>query len=105
MAGRNAKEVAKALDLGNGAFESKRPILMVIPRYAARFTLNDRLDDRASWIAWPEVARMRIEKKQVVDPLVELDREFRDGGPLAPYDPPEETIYELRELKVRLSVL
>jgi hypothetical protein len=105
VAGRSAKQVAKALGLGNGASESKPPILLVIPRYTARFTLNDRLDDRAAWVAWPEIVRMRIENKQVADPLMELERNFRGGGPLAPYDPPAEITYRLHQLEVRVSVV
>jgi len=102
---RNARQVAKALGMGDGASELKRPILMVIPRYAARFTLNDDLDDRACWVAWPEVARMQIEKKKIGDPLAELGREFKGGGSLASYDRPEDITYKLRELDVRVSVL
>jgi hypothetical protein len=105
IAKRNAGQVAKALGMGNGASDLNKPILMVIPRYAARFTLNDHLDDRACWVAWPEVARRRIEKKQTPDPLAELGREFKGGGSLASYERPEDTTYKLRELDVRVSVL
>lgn len=105
IADRNAKQVAKALGIGDGASELRHPILMVIPRYTAKFTLNDRLDDRACWVAWPEVARMRIEQKQTADPLTELGREFKGGGTLASYDRPEDITYKLRDLDVCLSVL
>jgi hypothetical protein len=105
IAERDARQVAKALGMTDGASESKQPLLMVIPRYAARFSLNDCLDDRACWVAWPEVARIRIEKKQAEDPLAELNREFKGGGSLATYDRPEERTYKLRGLDVRVSVL
>jgi hypothetical protein len=105
IAGRNARQVAKALRLPEGASEVQQPMLMVIPRYAARFTLNDRLDDRACWVAWPEVARMRIENKQAADPLADLQREFRGGGSLASYNRPEDVTYKLPGLDVRVSVL
>lgn len=105
IAGRNSRQVGKALGLRGKASESKPPILMVIPRYAARFTFNDRLDDRACWMAWPEVVRMRIEQKQTSDPLAELERRFKGGGPLASYDSPEEVTYKLHGLDVRVSVL
>jgi len=91
--------------LPEGASEVQQPMLMVIPRYAARFTLNDRLDDRACWVAWPEVARMRIENKQAADPLADLQREFRGGGSLASYNRPEDVTYKLPGLDVRVSVL
>ncbi|MBR0841328.1 hypothetical protein JQ607_14110 [Bradyrhizobium liaoningense] len=105
IAGRSARQVAKALGMPDGASESKPPILMVIPRYAARFTLNDRLDDRACWVAWPEVARMRIENKEAEAPLSELQREFKSGGSLPPYNRPEDFTYKLRGLDVCVSVL
>jgi hypothetical protein len=105
IAGRSARQVAKVFGMPDKASELKPPILMVIPRYAARFSLNDGLDDRAAWVAWPEVARMRIEKKQTADPLEELGREFKGGGSLAAHHRPEDTTYKLRELDVRVSVL
>lgn len=104
-AGRNARQVAKALGLPEGASEAQQPMLMVIPRYAARFTLNDRLDERACWVAWPEVARRRIESKEADDPLSELQREFKSGGSLASYNRPEDFTYKLRGLDVCISVL
>lgn len=105
ISGRNAHQVTKALGMQDTASESKPAILMVIPRYAARFTLNDRLDDRACWVTWPEVVRMRIDKKQIDDPLAALEKEFKGGGPLADYDRPEDVTYKLRELDVCVSVL
>lgn len=103
--GRSSRQVAKALGMPDGASESKPPILMVIPRYAARFTLNDRLDERACWVAWPEVARMRIENMEAEAPLSDLERDFKSGGPLPPYNRPEDFIYKLRGLDVCVSVL
>jgi len=105
IADRNARQVAKALSIGDSASESRRPILLVIPRYTARFTLNDRLDDRACWVAWPEVVRMRVEQKKIADPLAELEREFKGSGTLAQYDRPGDVTYKLRELDVQVSVL
>ncbi|WP_119392813.1 hypothetical protein [Taklimakanibacter lacteus] len=105
IAGRNARQVAKTLGMPDRASESKTPVLMIIPRYAARFTLNDHLDDRACWVAWPEVARMRIEQKRISNPLAELELKFKGGGSLAPYDRPEEVTYKLYDLDVHVSVL
>lgn len=103
--GRSAREVALALGLGDGASSERPPIIMVIPRYSARFTLNDRLDDRACWVSWAEVMRMRIEQKNLADPLAELDTSFRGGGPLDQHARPEDIVYRLRDLSVRVSVL
>jgi hypothetical protein len=105
IAGRSARQVAKALGMPDGASDSKQPVLLIVPRYTARFTLNDCLDDRAAWAAWPEVARMRIEEKQAVDPLAELAGKFEGGGPLASYDRPEDIIYKVHGLDVCVSVL
>lgn len=102
--GRSARQVALALGLGDGASDSKPPIIMVIPRYSARFTLNDRLDDRASWVSWPEVMRMCIEQKDVANPLAELNGRFKGGGPLDPYECPEDMVYKLQDLHVRVTV-
>jgi hypothetical protein len=104
IAGRNAKQIAKALGLGESASE-RPPVLIVIPRYTARFTLNDHLDDRACWVAWPEVVRMRVENREIADPLEELSRAFKGGGPLAPYDRPEDITYGLEGLDVCVTVL
>jgi hypothetical protein len=104
IAGRNAKQIAKALGLGESASE-RPPVLIVIPRYTARFTLNDHLDDRACWVAWPEVVRMRVENKEIADPLEELSRALKGGGPLAPYDRPEDITYGLEGLDVCVTVL
>jgi hypothetical protein len=104
VANRNARQVAKTLGIAKEASKSKPPVLMVIPRYAARFTLNDVLDDRACWVAWPEVVRMRIEKPQIADPLAELER-YKGGGSLGSYDCPEGFTYKLRGLDVHLSVV
>jgi hypothetical protein len=102
---RNARQVAKALGIPDGASESRPPILMVVPRYAARFTLNDHLDERACWVAWPEVARMRLENKEAEAPLSDLQRDFKGGGSPASYKRPEDFIYKLRGLDVCISVL
>lgn len=105
IAGRNARQIAKALGMGNGASETNQPILMVISRYASRFTLNDKLDDRAAWVVWPEVARMRIENKETADPLTDLERRFKGGGSLASYERPDDVTYKVRGLDVCVSVL
>ncbi len=103
--GRSARRIAKALGMPDGASESKPPTLMVIPRYAARFTLNDHLDERACWVAWPEVVRMRTENKEAEAPLFDLHRDFKSGGSLASYSRPEDFTYKLRGLDVLVSAL
>jgi hypothetical protein len=104
VAGRDAMQVAKALGLGEGASGSRPPLLMVIPRYTARFTLNDRLDDRACWVSWPEVVRMRVEQKEIADPLAELANSFKGGGELPACVRPADVVYKLHELDVQVAV-
>ncbi len=105
VAGRDSRQVAKALGLGEGASGSRPPILMVIPRYTARFTLNDRLDDRACWVSWSEVMRMRIEQKEIADPLTELANRFKGAGELSPYIRPDDILYRLQGLDVQVAVI
>jgi hypothetical protein len=48
--------------------------------------------------------RMRIEQKDVADPLVELNRRFKGGGPLRPYEPPDDIVQKLHDLTVWVTV-
>jgi hypothetical protein len=48
---------------------------------------------------------MRIEQKDVADPLVELNRRFRAGDLRDSHEHPRDIVYKLRDLDVRVSVL
>lgn len=48
---------------------------------------------------------MHIEQKNLADPLAELDTSFRGDGPLDQHERPEDILYRLRDLGVRVSVL
>jgi hypothetical protein len=56
-------------------------------------------------VSWPEVARMRIEQKDIADPLAELDRWFKGGGSLDRHERPADNVYKLQELDVHVCVL
>ena len=100
--GRSAAEVGKAL--GNGLDASAgSPLLVVMPRYNARFALNTGLDDRAAWVSWPEVVRLRSEERNLTDPLKTLAARFRAGGALESPGPIPDVVYNLHGLDVRLS--
>jgi hypothetical protein len=101
--GRPAGQVAKALGIGGGASDERPPVLLVIPRYTARFTLNDPLDARAAWVSWPEVARFRIEAREHADPLTDLAARFKAGGTLAADDRRPDVSYRLDGLDVHLT--
>jgi hypothetical protein len=101
--GRSAGQVAKALGIGGDASGEKMPMLFVIPRYTARFTLNDPLDARAAWVSWPEVARFRIETREHADPLAELAVRFKAGGVLAADDRRSDVTYRLEGLNVKIT--
>jgi hypothetical protein len=103
IGGRSAKEIGKAL--GNGLDASTGdPLLIVIPRYNARFGLNTGLDDRAAWVSWPEVVRLRTES-DVDNPLETLAHRFCAGGALEPHTPAADVVCNLHELDVRLSIV
>ena len=102
--GRSAHNVAKVIGLSEGGSRDRPPILLVIPRYNARFTLNDTFDHRAGWISWPELVRSRAEEPMTIDPLVSLFERFRSGGPIANYEAPEDIVYGLRDMEVVISV-
>jgi hypothetical protein len=101
--GRPAGQVAKTLGIGGGASDERAPVMLVIPRYTARFTLNNPLDARAAWASWPEVARFRIETGEHADPLAELAARFKAGGTLAARDHRPDVTYRLDGLNVHLT--
>jgi hypothetical protein len=101
--GRSAAEVAKALGI-TGASDSP-PVMLVMPRYAARFTLNDAYDDRAGWVSWPEVVRLMIEEGQLEDPLLELAERFKAGGLPPGRERLSDIQYDLKDLTVRLQIV
>ncbi len=51
VAGRSADDVAQQLGLGRAG--PRPPVLLVMSRYAARFTRESGFDPRARWISWP----------------------------------------------------
>jgi hypothetical protein len=48
---------------------------------------------------------MRIEQKDIADPLAELDRWFKGGGSLDRHERPADNVYKLQELDVHVCVL
>jgi hypothetical protein len=104
IAGRNAKDVAKALQIAGNFSATKTPLLFVIPRYAARFTMNDTLDARACWLSWPELVKARQEQKDAADPLKNLHSHFINGTTNEKYIRPEDATYEIDDLKIKLLV-
>lgn len=104
IAGRPAHQIAKALNIRGHAGASP-PVLLVVPRYSARFTGNEPLDNRAGWVAWPEVVRMRIETPGLANPLNELATRFRSGGALGKAQLPAPIVYDLHGTKVTIAVV
>lgn len=51
IAGRSAGEIAAVAGLGDAS--RRPPVLLVLPRYSARFTGEDGYDPRARWMTWP----------------------------------------------------
>jgi hypothetical protein len=100
--GRSAHEICKALGItGDGA--EKPPLLFVLPRYTARFTGNAKLDDRAAWIAWPELLRtLRSQTGQ--DNLRRLWKAFKGGGDAQTEPLPPDEVYEVAGLTARVRV-
>jgi hypothetical protein len=102
IAGRTAREVARVFGLPAETC-SGNPILLVLPRYAARFTRNDKLDERASWVAWPEVVRRQSDGGGA-NPLTELANDFRAGGVAEPETPSEQSVLRIDDLEVHVNV-
>jgi hypothetical protein len=104
IGGRSAAEVAKALGITRTASDGRPPVLLVIPRYSSRFTLNDPYDARAGWVSWPEVVRLRMEEGRLIDPLLELAARFKAGGSPPAAEQSSEGRYDLKDLVVHLQV-
>ncbi|MBS1833236.1 MAG: hypothetical protein JST65_11000 [Acidobacteria bacterium] len=80
----------------------KPPVLMVIPRYAARFTGTEKYDDRAAWLTWAEV--VRVMATNPMDPLSEIGTKFKGGGAIPAPEKIADYVYELKDLKVIVRV-
>lgn len=57
IADRSAADIARVLGLGEAG--SQRPGILVIARHAARFSGEVGYDQRAHWISWPRLVRLR----------------------------------------------
>jgi hypothetical protein len=57
VAGRTSDEVAKTLGISSTDL-GQSPTLIVMTRYAAYFSGENNPDERATWLAWPELLRV-----------------------------------------------
>jgi hypothetical protein len=68
IAGRSSREVAKALNLRRWVVaDSREPLLFVLGRYAANFTIDQEYDRRAEWCSWLEFVREVDERRAEID--------------------------------------
>lgn len=98
---RDSADIGRAL--GISITQSiKPPVLMVIPRYSARFTRTEKYDDRAAWLTWAEVVRVMATRP--LDPLSEIGTKFKGGGTMPVPEKIADYIYDLKDLKVIVRV-
>jgi hypothetical protein len=68
VAGRSSREIARALSLTSGnAAGNAAPLLFVLGRYAANFTIDQEYDRRAGWCSWLEFVRELDERRAEID--------------------------------------
>lgn len=104
IGGRSSGQVCAALGI-KGINANTRPYLMVLSRYATRFTNNDRFDSRAAWLSWPELVRLRATEPDLENPLDEIQKRFLAGGQLVQQPRPPDAFYEIGNLKVHVAVV
>ena len=102
MNGRKTGEICRALGIER-VDSDKPPVVMVVARYMTRFSRNAPLDGRAAWVAWPEIVRMRVEEKEISDPLSEILSRFKAAGTLDREEYESDAVYGLRDLTVHVS--
>ena len=66
---RSSREILRQLGI-EGAGSDSPPVLYVVARYAARFSGDDRQDERACWLGWPELQNAMADDDVASDPLM-----------------------------------
>ncbi|WP_218243494.1 hypothetical protein [Comamonas fluminis] len=67
---RSSREIAKAFDMPTiECQQTNKPVILVIARYAARFSGTGVCDSRGAWLSWPELVRAATLNTHEVDIL------------------------------------
>jgi PAS domain-containing protein len=101
-AGRTSDKVAKALGISNPDL-GQSPILIVMTRYAAYFSGENDLDERATWLAWPELLRAlrSYDGKDLLADLADILRVHRE---ITQGTTDINEMYQFRDLTVELKI-
>jgi hypothetical protein len=100
--GRSSSEVAKALGISNNGSD-RVPALYVMTRYVSRFSGENSLDNRATWLAWPELLRA-VSTYQGQDLIGDLPEILRVKSNIELDVPGLEKEYKFKGLSVELRV-
>lgn len=75
---RSSDDITKALGMPAAKHQqAAKPVVLVVARYAARFSGAGEFDSRGAWLSWPELVRTATSENPEVDVLRRIADTFR----------------------------
>ncbi len=74
---RSSSDIARALNMPpTSCHQNAKPVVLVVGRYATRFSGSGTCDPRGAWISWPELVRTVTSEIRGADMLQHLAKSF-----------------------------
>jgi len=100
---RSSRDIAKAIGLDGPASDTP-PVLYVVARYMARFSGDREPDERASWMAWPEMLLALETSHDHEDVLSQIPRSVHEHQTAYKNLPDEQATFTFPTLSVDLHI-